>query len=82
MGIKINENLIDWAKEFGRVVVLGAVSYLLTEGVLTGLLDIIFGVKLDISVRLFIVGLVTSILKGIDRQLHDSGVAEKGIVRF
>ncbi|MCK9371062.1 hypothetical protein M0R04_14215 [Candidatus Dojkabacteria bacterium] len=76
------DNFIAWIKETGRVVVLGAISYLLTEGVLVGLVDIIFGVKLDVASKLFIVGLVTSVLKGVDRQLHDSGLAEKGITRF
>ncbi len=75
-------SLISWGKEFLRVVVLGALSYLLTEGVLNTLLDIVFGVKLDVQTKLFIVGFITSVLKGLDRQLHDSGVAVKGIVRF
>lgn len=75
-------NLIAWGKEFGRVVLLGAVSYLLTAGVLTTLVSILFGVKLDTQIQVVIVGLLTSVLKGVDRQLHDSGVAEKGLTRF
>lgn len=75
-------NLINWFKEFCRVIVLAIIAYLLTEGVLGNLLDIVFGLKLDTATKLFMVGLVTSVLKGIDRQLHDSGIAEKGITRF
>lgn len=76
------DNLIGWAKELGRVVVLGVVSYLLTAGVLASLVSILFGTHLDASVIVIVTGLLTSVLKGLDRQLHDSGVAEKGIVRF
>lgn len=76
------ENLIGWGKELGRVVVLGALSYLLTAGVLSNLLNIVFGAHLDVSVQLIIAGILASALKALDRQLHDSGVAEKGLVRF
>lgn len=66
-------------KETGRVVLAAVVSSLLMEGVLNLLLA---GVKVDPTLKLALIAGLTAVLKGIDRQLHESGVAKKGLSRF
>lgn len=69
-------------KEFLRVSLIAIVSYALTEGVIAGVLDATIGVRLDASAKVILVGFITALVKAVDRELHDSGVAEKGIIRF
>ena len=73
---------MDFIKELLRVVLIAVVSYLLTEGVITALLDLVVGIQLDPTQRLILVGLITTVVKAIDRHLHESGMAEKGLTRF
>lgn len=73
--------------ELGRIIALGIVSYLLTEGVIDAIL-LAFDIKLTIEQKLVVTGLVTSILKAVDKWLHEIGQATKnlfltkGITRF
>lgn len=67
--------------EFGRVVLIGVVSWLLTDTVIANLVNQ-FGANLSLEVRLLITGGLSTIVKSIDRGLHESGMAEKGLTRF
>lgn len=59
-------------KEFLRLALLAAVAYLATDGVeiLVSMLGVKF--QLDQQTKLLIAGLLTTILKSIDRQLHSN----------
>lgn len=81
MDTRGGEQMKNLLKEIGRIILAGGVSYLLTEGVISILLDLI-GVKLDPSAKLLLIGTLTAVLKAVDRQLHESGVLEKGLARF
>lgn len=73
---------LNFLKEIGRVVLLAVVSYLSTEVVVGQVLDIAFGIRLDPATKIVITGLLLSVLKALDRELHNSGIAEKGLTRF
>ncbi len=80
--------IVEALKEGGRVVLLAAVSYLLSEGVLDIIVDYIFGVKLDTALKVQIAGIVTIVLRAIDKYLHEKGVnnddpnLKAGLTRF
>jgi len=63
-------------KEFGRVALLGLVSWLLTEGVIVALVNALGG-SLDIAARSIITGIITSALKSADKWLHQKGKVEE-----
>ena len=63
--------------EGGRVVLLAVVSYLLTEGVLATTLDLIFGVRLDATAKALLTGLVTTVLRSVDKYLHEASKTEQ-----
>lgn len=63
-------------KEGGRVVLLGLVAYLLTEGVVNQLLDVVFGMKLDNGTKVMVSGFLTSLLKALDKWLHETAKLE------
>ena len=73
---------LEFLKEIGRVILLAVVSYLSTEVVVNQLLDLVGKGQLDSMSKLVLSGLILSILRAFDKQLHDSGVAEKGLTRF
>lgn len=58
-------------KEASRVIILAVVSWLLTVGVLDNVLSTFFGTKIDPTQTILISGFITSILRGIEKQLHD-----------
>ena len=70
-----------------RVVVLAIVSYLLTAGVIGNIL-LLLHISMTPPAQLIIVGLLTSILKAIDKYLHsiadpNTGFLEsRGLVGF
>lgn len=61
---------LEGVKEWLRIVMLGAVSYLLTEGVVQGLVSWLFGSRLDAFGTTTVTGLILSVLKGIDKYLY------------
>lgn len=73
---------LEFLKEVGRVVLLAVISYLSTEVVVNQLLDLVGQGKLDSMSKLVLSGLILSVLRAFDKQLHDSGIAEKGLTRF
>lgn len=84
----MSDSLIKSLKDGARVVILGLVSYLLADGVIGGLIAAIWGIDLNPVVVIFLTGAFTSILKAIDRFLHESSdsgtgfLAEKGLTNF
>lgn len=84
---KLIQNIIEWLKELGRISALAVVSYLLTAGVIDAILAS-FGIQLDPQIKLIIVGFITTILKSIDKWLHETGkdmknmFITKGLTRF
>jgi hypothetical protein len=63
---------IEGAKELGRVILLGIVSFALTEGVINTIL-VKIGVFADPEIRLVIIGFLTSALRAVDKFLHETG---------
>lgn len=70
---KVPSAIREALKEGSRVVSLGVVSYLLTEGVLDAVLIGLFGTKLDTATKLYISGLLTTALRAVDKWLHEVG---------
>ena len=68
-------------KEFGRIGIIGIVAFLLTEGVLVQFVDLV-GVKLTPDQKLQIVAVATMAIKAVDRWLHETGKAVRGLTRF
>ncbi len=62
--------LVESLKEGGRVVLLGLVGYLLSEGVLDLILTALFGVSLSPEIKILIAGFITAMLKSVDKWLH------------
>lgn len=73
---------LEGLKELGRTLLIGAVSYLLTDNVITSIISYYFGAKLDTFTIALITTALTGTLRAIDRYLHESGIAEKGLTRF
>lgn len=71
---------MELVKEAGRLALLALVSWALTEGVLVNLIGQF--VKVDTALKTQIIGFLTVVLKALDRWLHETGKAEKGITRF
>ena len=80
--------LVEGLKEAGRVALVAIISWLLTEGVINSLLMLIFKTKLSPELVLMLTGLITSIVKGWDKDLHLTGKIEgddvktKGLTQF
>lgn len=72
-GAIMNSAFIESFKELIRMIVISMVSFFLTEGVVQFVLQWIVGDKLDVAQVLFITGLLTVILKSIDKFLHKNG---------
>lgn len=64
------KGIIEGLKEGLRVVILGVVSYLITDGVVQSLIMWLFGSKMDAAQMTMVTGLVLSILKSIDKWLY------------
>ena len=65
--------------EGGRVVVLAIISYLLTAGVLNAIVVATLGQNIDASIQVVIIGLITSVLRAIDKFLHEVAKAQGGV---
>ena len=80
--------LIEGLKEAGRIALVAIVSWLLTEGVLNSLFVLIFKEKMSSEAILMLTGVMMSILKGWDKDLHLTGKIEgndqltKGLTQF
>ena len=74
---------MDFLKEAARIILIGIVSYLLTEGVLTPLVEAVtLNFNVDPLLKTQITMVIGLVLKSLDRWLHESGNAEKGLTRF
>jgi hypothetical protein len=80
----ITEWTILWEaiKEPLRYIELAVVSFLLTEGLLNTLISLFFGSRLSVEFVLLITGLLTSVLRGYDKFLHESSkvTGKKGLL--
>jgi len=77
---------VEGLKELARVMILAVVSFALTEGVVA-LIVSKTGVVTDPEIKMVIIGLLTSVLRSIDKFMHETGKAiekasmnKKGIV--
>jgi hypothetical protein len=70
---KPTQPTVEASKELGRVVLCSVVSYLLTEGVISSLANVVFGERLNPILVLQITGVITYVLKSIDKWLHEQG---------
>lgn len=79
---------IEGLKDGFRTILATVVAYLLTEGVIALLIEWFAGKELSTEYKLVITGLITAVLKGIDKWVHKVGVEEnndtlkKGLARF
>lgn len=67
-----NKPLIEAIKEPSRYVVIAIVSYLLTDGVLEGLLTYFTGNTLEPQAKLIVISLITAVIRGIDKWLFET----------
>lgn len=75
------EALKQFVREALRLIAVAVVSYLATAGVLDQVVRQ-FGGSLSPEVQVMVMGLLTITLKSVDRMLHETGMAEKGLVRM
>lgn len=68
-----SKEVIESIKQFIRIALSGAVSYLLTEGVLHTIVRVTLGSRIDPTLIIIITGLGTSILSGLDKLNHENG---------
>jgi hypothetical protein len=86
--ITISKPLIEAIKEPLRYILIAVVSYLLTETVIEQVILLVFGAGIDPATKLMITGLLTALLRGIDKWLHEIGLDKgpdsliKGLTRF
>lgn len=92
--VERQEVLKESLKEFGRLVLLTAVGYLLSEGVIDLLLNVLLGVNLGPEIKVVLAGFITTALKSLDKWLHETAknepakgrneglLGEKGLVGF
>ena len=67
--------LFEALKELGRIVSLAVISYILTNGVIEAAVIYFTGTSLDPMTRTYIIGILTSALRAIDKWLHEAGKA-------
>lgn len=79
--IDMKKPLKESLLEMGRVIALACMSFVLTEGVIVQLLELT-GWIMDPTFKFVFIGLLTNLLRGIDKYLHEAGITEKGIVPF
>lgn len=66
--------LLDYSKETFRLIASALISYLLTEGVINTLVLYFSGTRLTPEMTVIITGAVTTVIKSLDRSLHNVGV--------
>lgn len=66
------KNLIEISKEVFRNAILTIVSYLLTEGIINTLVVAVAGNRIDPTVIVTSTAVLTWILRGIEKRLHDT----------
>lgn len=76
------DHVIEFLKEIGRVALFSVISYLLTAGVVQAIVTSISGTRLDPGTQLLITGGILAVLRALDKTLHDSGIAPKGLAQF
>lgn len=69
----MNSAFVESLKELVRMVVTAVISFLLVDNAVNFLLVWIAGQSLDSTQVLFASGLLTALLKAIDKFLHKSG---------
>jgi len=80
--------ILEALKEAGRVMLLGTVSWLLTDGILDMILTVIFGTRIDATTKAIIISALFTALRSADKWIHEAGkeVASKnmilGLTRF
>ena len=62
---------IEGIKEAARVVILAALAYLLTEGVIEFVVEYATQHGLDPQLKLFVVGFTTTILRALEKMAHE-----------
>lgn len=80
--MKVLEALKNWALEVSRVALLAVVSYLATDFVIAKLVQDFFSSSMSPEMVLQVTGILTVILKAVDRSLHETKIAEKGLTQF
>lgn len=69
-------------KELGRLILLAIISFLLTEGTL-GLIFNALGLFIDPEIRLVVTGLLTTVLRTLDKYIHESPETKSnGLIPF
>lgn len=69
----MDSKLIEVLKEALRVVVLAVVSFLLTDNVVNNLVVFFGGKSLEPQLVIITTGLILSILRGVEKELHSKG---------
>lgn len=71
-----------------RVISLAFISYLLISGVLETIIVLLFGEKIQPELKTLLIGLVTTILRAVDKFIHEFGKEKndfglsKGLTQF
>ncbi len=72
--------LVEMLFEMARLIVSSVIGFALTEGVIATLVNY-YGVTIDPTIRIIVIGLVTSVIRGIDRYIHvDTSIDSKGFL--
>lgn len=74
--------LESFVKENGRLIAIAIVSYLAVEGATSAIVETFIGTRVPAEVKLQIVGVLTFVVKAIDRALHESQIRTKGLTNF
>lgn len=84
----MKSSILEGLKEVGRILLLAIVSYLLTEGIIDAIVAYFVGTRLDAMTKTYIIGLTTTLLKSVDKWLHELGketentTLTRGITQF
>lgn len=65
-----------------RVILIAGVSYLATDMVIAQLVTVFAGSHLTELQIIEVTAILSVIVKAVDRSLHESKIAEKGLTRF
>lgn len=86
--MQIPKPLLESLKEAGRVLLLGFVAWLLTDGVVEGILNWCCGTLFDPATKSTIISILFMVLRTVDKWLHEKGIEESndlltlGLTRF
>lgn len=69
--MRLTDTQLSAVFEFLRVLALGTIAYMLTEGL--NLIATLIGDQLPLETRYLIIGLATTVLKAVDKYLHKTG---------